>query len=161
MRGQQARRQARSTVGGACKCVQHQHPPAAPRRAGRAGGAGQSGTDHYAGRSRLLQHTGRSPRFEWLPARVEGCLQIVPLGRHARCFLHHKAARFQVVDHAARHRPGGQPRAAPAAARNGLERVQIPQVGVALRTEAVQIDGVGLKRLLPEHGLGVTNAQRQ
>ena len=104
----------------------------------------------------MLRCIGRFFRF---PAWVEHGLQLVALGRNARQFADFKAALGQRVGDAARHRPGGHTGTAPATAGDRLDGVKVPDVGVTLRAEAVQVHRVHRQALRLQHGLGVPNAQ--
>ena len=172
--------QARGT---GCRCVtlvEHLHLPAAPCQAGSHGSTGQARANDDAargcagagcwtgagrrggpGRGTGCMGSAGNLRLARLPARVEGGVQVVALGRHTGHFGHGEAALRQVVAHRARHRPGGQARAAPAAARHGLERVQAPHLGVALGAEAIQVHRVHRPVLLAQERLRIANAQRQ
>ena len=162
MRGEQTHRQSGGPRRRCIAHVQHLHLPAAPRQAGCRGGARQTCANHQAAGRCSAHGAGRGrARSARLPPRIEGGLQVVALGRHARHLLYMEAALRERIAHCARNGPGGQARAPAAAARHGLERVQVPEVRIALRAESVQIDRIHGPFLLAQHRLRVANAECQ
>jgi hypothetical protein len=156
------RRQAGGPRRWGAGAVQHRDLPAALRQAVRRRGARQARADDEGapvgpspGRHRGGLGAARGP------GRVPAAVQAVALGRQAGGFFNLEAVLRQAVAHVARNRPGGHAGAAPAQVADGFQRVRVPHVGVQGRGEAVQIDRIGLKTQLAQHGAHLADAQRQ
>ncbi len=131
---------------------EHRHR-VARRRLCRRSSAFQHGDRHAALRQRMRGCSARHPGADDgdVPGRCgfnpAGCArearaQAVPLAAVAGALVAHEASLRQALAHQRRHRVGGGHGAGLRQPRQRLEQPGLPQVGVAVRREAVEIKGV-------------------